>query len=149
MASAPLPRTKTSLVESQRSVNRCVSIGRCVSTCETRENRHNNPGRLRDLCAPASVSSVLSFSWLQFEGLEGLVLSGNQQFAGERAVGRAPAQRFLSRDFRREGVVVFLREMGENEVSGASIKAIRIGQIFAHGVIGEMARPAEDALFDD
>src|SRR6266705_1776687 len=39
--------------------------------------------------------------------------------------------------------------MGKDEVARAGVEAFRIAQKFADGVIGEMARAAQDALLDD
>ena len=47
------------------------------------------------------------------------------------------------------GIVVFLGDVGENEISDAGIEAFRIGQEFADSMIGEVARAGKDALLDD
>ncbi len=76
------------------------------------------------------------------------MLRSDENFAGEGRFGGTPAQGLFGGNAREIGIVVFLREVRENEVTRASIKAFRIGQIFADRVIGEMASPGEDALLD-
>ena len=47
------------------------------------------------------------------------------------------------------GIVVFLGDVGEDEVTDAGIEAFGVGEKFADGVIGEMAGARENALLDD
>src|SRR6267142_5041728 len=86
---------------------------------------------------------------LQLEGPEGNVLGGDEEFAGEGALGRAPAQGFFSGEADKIGIVVFLRNVGEDEIARNGVEAVGVAKIFAYGVIRKMAGAAEDALLDD
>ena len=86
---------------------------------------------------------------LQLEGPEGNVLGGDEEFAGEGALGRAPAQGFFSGEADKIGIVVFLRNVGEDEIARNGVEAVGVAKIFAYGVIRKMAGAAENALLDD
>jgi hypothetical protein len=77
------------------------------------------------------------------------VLGGNEEFAGEGGFGRAAAQGLFGREEDEIGVVVFLRDMGEDEIAGSGVEAFGIGEEFADGEIGKMAGAGENALLDD
>jgi hypothetical protein len=77
------------------------------------------------------------------------VLGGDEEFAGEGGFGGAAVEGFLGREADEIGIVVFLGNMGEDEIADAGIQALGIGEEFADRVIGEMARAGEDALLDD
>ena len=47
------------------------------------------------------------------------------------------------------GIVVFLRNVGEDKITGAGVETFRIRKELADSVIGEMASAGEDALLDD
>lgn len=81
--------------------------------------------------------------------LERNLLRCDEQFAVERGFGRAPAQRLFGGKARQIGIVVLLGEMREDEIAGASIKAVGIGKIFADGVIRKMAGARKHTLFHD
>ena len=54
----------------------------------------------------------------------------------------------MGRYLRGKRIIVFRRKMSENEIADAFVETsdgIGIGQIFADGVIGEVAVVAEDA----
>jgi hypothetical protein len=76
-------------------------------------------------------------------------LGGDEEFAGEGGFGGAAVEGFLGREADEIGIVVFLGNMGEDEIADAGIQALGIGEEFADRVIGEMARAGEDALLDD
>ena len=86
---------------------------------------------------------------LEFEWFEGNVLGGDQEFADEGRFGGAAAQGFFGGDADEIGIVVFLGDVGEDEVADAGIEAFGVGEKFADGVIREMAGAGEDALLDD
>lgn len=46
------------------------------------------------------------------------------------------------------GIVVGFGDVGEDKKSSATVEGFAIGQVFADDVIGEVAGPAHDALFD-
>jgi hypothetical protein len=87
--------------------------------------------------------------YLQFEGFEGHVLGGDEEFAGEGGFGGPTAEGFFGREADEIGVVVFLRDVGEDEMADAGIEAFRVRKEFADGVIRKVAGAGEDALFDD
>jgi len=64
------------------------------------------------------------------------VLRGYEELAAECAVGWAAAQGFLGGEAREIGIVILLREMREDEIARAGVETLRIGEIFADGVIG-------------
>jgi hypothetical protein len=65
----------------------------------------------------------------------------------EGAIGGAAVEGFFGGDADEIGIVVFLGNVGEDEVAGAGVKAFGVGEIFADGVVREMAGAAEHALF--
>jgi hypothetical protein len=77
------------------------------------------------------------------------VLGGDEEFAGEGGFGRAAAEGFFGGEADEIGIVVFLRDVGEDEMPDAGIETLGIGKKFADGVIREMAGAGKDALFDD
>jgi hypothetical protein len=77
------------------------------------------------------------------------VLGGDEEVAAKAGFGRAAAQRFLRGDARNLGIVVLLGKMREDEIAGAGVEAIGVGEEFADGVIREMPCAGEDALLDD
>jgi len=77
------------------------------------------------------------------------VLGGDEEFAGKGRLGGAALQGFFSGDADEIGIVVFLRNVGEDEIARDRIEAVGIAKIFADGVIRKMAGAAEDALLDD
>ena len=86
---------------------------------------------------------------LQLQGFERDVLGGNEEFADEGGFGGAAAKGFFGGDAHEIGVVVFLRNVREHEITDAGIEALGIGEKFADGVIGEVPGAGEDALLDD
>ena len=99
--------------------------------------------------APRGVRFAACATLSEFEGLEGDVLGGDQEFANEGRFRRAAAEGFFGGEADEIGIVVFLGNVGENEVADAGIKAFGVGEKFADGVIGEMAGAGKDALLDD
>jgi hypothetical protein len=77
------------------------------------------------------------------------VLRGDEEFAGEGGFGGAAAEGFFGGEADEIGIVVFLGNVGEDEMADAGIEALGIGEEFADGVIGEVAGARKDALFDD
>ena len=77
------------------------------------------------------------------------MLGGDEEFAGKGRLGGAALQGFFSGDADEIGIVVFLRNVGEDEIARDRIEAVGIAKIFADGVIRKMAGAAEDALLDD
>jgi hypothetical protein len=86
---------------------------------------------------------------LEFEGFEGNVLGGDEEFAGEGGFSGAAAEGFFGREADEIGIVVFLGNVGEDEMADAGIEALWVGEKFADRVVGEVAGAGEDALFDD
>ncbi len=86
---------------------------------------------------------------LQLEGPERDVLGSDEEFARENTLGRAAAQGFLGGEADEIGIVVFLRNVGKDEIARNGVEAIGVAKIFAYGVIRKMAGPAENALLDD
>lgn len=75
-------------------------------------------------------------------------MRGNQKFAGKRELPRTPAERFLGAKEREVGIIIFLRNVRQNEVAGPAVEAFGIGKKLAHGVIRKMAGPRKYTLFD-
>jgi len=86
---------------------------------------------------------------LKFERPERLFLRSDQQLAMKGAFGGAAIEGFLRRKAREVGIIVFLREMRQDKIPRAGVKTFRVGKIFAHGMIREMAGAAENPLLDD
>jgi len=76
-------------------------------------------------------------------------LRGDEEFAGEGVFGGAAAQGFFSGDFRDVGIIIFLRDVREDEIARVRIETIGIGEIFADRMIGKVAGARENALLDD
>src|SRR6267143_5348499 len=85
----------------------------------------------------------------QLKKLEGDVLGGDEEFAGKGRLGRAALQGLFGGEADEIGIVVFLRNVSEDEIARDRIEAVGIAKIFADGVIRKMAGAAEDALLDD
>src|SRR5260370_29699115 len=103
--------------------------------------------RLRRPGQPAACA--MKFSSSQLEWLEGNVLGCNEEFAGEARLGGAALQRFFGGEADEIGIVVFLRDVREDEIARDRVEAVGVGKILAYGVIRKMAGAAEDALLDD
>jgi hypothetical protein len=63
------------------------------------------------------------------------MLRSEEELAAEGGVGGPAAEGFFGGEAGEIGIVVFLREMRENEISRARVKAIWVGEIFADSVI--------------
>ena len=85
---------------------------------------------------------------LEFEGFKGDVLGGDEEFAGEGGFGGAAAEGFFGREADEIGIVVFLGNVGEDEIADAGIEGLGIGKKFADRVIRKMASARKDALLD-
>jgi len=79
--------------------------------------------------------SGLGRSNLEFERLQWNILRGNQKFAGKRELRRTPAERFLGAKECEVGIIIFLRNVRQNEVVGPAVEAFGIGKKLAHSVI--------------
>jgi len=77
------------------------------------------------------------------------VLGSDEEFAGEGSVGGPASQGLLRGEMGKVGIVVLLRDVGEDEITGAGIEAVRIGEEFADSMVGKMAGAGEHALLDD
>jgi hypothetical protein len=99
--------------------------------------------------APPGKTPPCGLAELQLKRLEGDVLGGDEEFAGEGRFGGAAAESFFSGDSRDVGIVVFLGEMREDKIARAAVEAFGVGEKFADGMIGKMAGTAKDALLDD
>lgn len=77
------------------------------------------------------------------------MLESDEEFAGEGALGRAAAQGFFGGEADKIGIVVFLRNVGEDEIARNGVEAVGVAKIFTDGMIRKMAGAAEDALLDD
>ena len=103
--------------------------------------------RCRERRPPQTAAATKSC--LEFEGFEGDVLGGDKEFAGEGGFSGATAEGFFGGEADEIGVVVFLGNMGEDEMTDAGIEAFGVGEEFADRVIRKMAGAGEDALLDD
>ena len=63
---------------------------------------------------------------LQLEGLEWNVLGSDEEFAGERAFGRAAIQGFFGGKTDEIGIVVFLGDVRENKIARDGIEAVGV-----------------------
>jgi len=75
-------------------------------------------------------------------------LRGQEKFAGEGAFGGTVSESLFGGDPDYIGIIVFERDVREDEVTGASVETFRIGEIFTDGMIGKMAGAGKDALLD-
>src|SRR5713226_5807059 len=91
----------------------------------------------------------MKFSSSQLEWLEGDMLGGDEEFAGEARLGRTPLQRFFGGEADEIGIVVFLRDVREDEIARDRVEAVGVGKILAYGVIRKMAGAGEQPLLDD
>src|SRR6266481_3667490 len=96
-----------------------------------------------------NVESTTANIMLQLEGPERDVLGSDEEFAGEGALGRAAAQGFFRGEPDKMGIVVFLRNVGEDEIARNGVETVGVAKIFADRMIRKMARAAENALLDD
>ncbi len=71
----------------------------------------------------------------QLEGFERHALQSEKQLATEGRFCWAAVESLFGGEAREIGVVVFLREMREDEIARARVKAFRIGEILADRVI--------------
>ena len=65
---------------------------------------------------------------LQLDRLQGFGLRGDQQFASERAFGRAAAEGFFRGKARQIRIVVLHRNMADHQIPRQPIEAFRIGK---------------------
>ena len=77
------------------------------------------------------------------------MLGGNEEFAGESRFGGTAAEGFYGGEMGEIRIVVLLRDVGEDEIAGAGVEAVGIGQEFTNRMIGKMAGAREDTLLDD
>ena len=77
------------------------------------------------------------------------MLGGNEEFTGKGGLGRAAAQGFFRGKPDKIGIVVFLRNVGEDEIARNGVETVGVAEIFAYGMIRKMAGAAENALLDD
>jgi hypothetical protein len=83
------------------------------------------------------------------ERLERNVLGSEKKFAGESGLRWATVESLFCGKKGEIGIVVLLRHVSEYEIAGVAIETIRIGKVFADGVIGKMAGAGKYALLDD
>src|ERR1700758_2412845 len=89
-----------------------------------------------------------AFDGSEFQRLERNTLRSHQEFAGEGRFGRAPPQGLFGGELCEIRIVVFLRNMREDEVLRSRIETLWVGQIFTNRVIGKVTRPREHPLLD-
>jgi hypothetical protein len=89
------------------------------------------------------------FSALEFKWLERAVLCSNHQLAVKRAFRWAAIESLFRRKASEIRIIIFLRKMRQHKIARARVKTFRIAKIFADGMIREMPRAAENALFND
>ena len=77
------------------------------------------------------------------------MLRGDEKFAGEGRLGGATVQGFFGGNPSGVYIVILFRQMGEDEIAGASVKSIRIGEEFADCMVGEVSVTGKNALLDD
>jgi hypothetical protein len=85
----------------------------------------------------------------EFEGPEGDVLRGDQDFTGEGSFGGAAAKGLFGGDEDEIGIIVFGGDVREYEVTRCGVEPIGVGKIFADGMIGKMAGAGKYTLFHD
>ncbi len=76
------------------------------------------------------------------------MLGGDEEFAGKGRLGGAALQRFFGGEADEIGIVVFLRDVREDEIARDRVEAVGVGKILAYGVIRKMACAAQDPLLD-
>lgn len=76
-------------------------------------------------------------------------MRGDEEFAGEGGFDGAAAERFEGGEVGEIRIVVFLGDVGEDEMASAGIESVGIGEELADGVVGEVAGAGKDSLFDD
>jgi len=77
------------------------------------------------------------------------MLGGDQQLALEGGIGGAAIQSFSGRELGEIGIVVFLGDVGEDEITRAGVETVGIGEEFANGMIREMPGAGQNALLND
>lgn len=77
------------------------------------------------------------------------MLGGDEKLAVEGGFGGTAAEGFFGGEADEIGIVVFLGDVGEDQVPDAGIEAFGVGEEFADGVIREMAGAGKDTLFDN
>ncbi len=77
------------------------------------------------------------------------MLGSDEEFAGEGGLGGTAFQGFFRGQADQVRIVVFLRDVGEDQIAGDSVEAVGVGKVFADGVIRKMTGAAEDALLDE
>jgi len=86
---------------------------------------------------------------LEFERFQGNLLRGHQKFAGKRELRGTAAKRFLGAKPHEVGIIVFLRNVRQDEVAGPTVETFGIAKKLAHGAIRKMAGAGKHTLFDD
>jgi len=76
-------------------------------------------------------------------------LRGHQKFAAKRELRGPAAERFFGRKPREVWIVVFLRNVRQNEVAGPAVETFGVSKKLAHGVIRKVPGARKHALFDD
>ena len=74
-----------------------------------------------------NVKWITSKKLLKLERLKGDVLGGDQEFAGEGGLGGAAPQGFFGGETDEIGIVVFLRNVGEDEIARDGVEAVGVG----------------------
>ena len=77
------------------------------------------------------------------------MLGGDEEFAGKDGLGGPAVEGFFGGQADKIGIIVFLRDVGEDEIAREGVEAVGVAKVFADGVIRKMAGAAEDALLDD
>jgi hypothetical protein len=76
------------------------------------------------------------------------LLGGEEEFAGEGGFWGTATESLFGGDSNDVGIVIFLRDMGENQIASAAVETFGIGKIFADCVIRKMPGTGKHALFD-
>ncbi len=76
------------------------------------------------------------------------MLGGDEDFAREGEFGGAAAESFFGGNANEIGIVVFLGDVGKDQMADAGIEPFGIGEEFADSMIGEVTGTGKDALLD-
>jgi hypothetical protein len=77
------------------------------------------------------------------------VLGSEEKFTGEGRFGWAAPQRLFGGKNSEIGIIVLLRHVRKDQIAGAGVEAVGIGEVLAYRMIGEMASARKDALLND
>jgi hypothetical protein len=83
----------------------------------------------------------------EFERAQRRILRSDQEFAAEGGFGGTAVQGFFGGDAGYIRIIIFPRDVRQDEIARSAIETIRIGQIFTDRVIGKVPGTGQHALF--